>query len=255
MSVRLSCLLIAASAAPALAQTLPAQAQTPPAINYGTDPARPTKSAALSYERLDLPGGGATQSLFADFNLPVDDGTTAIGVRAPLVAPDGGGGFGIGDIALQVTKVLPTGDDTAVVLAGGLEFDTATGPDRGTGKTVFTGTLIFEKTLPGGTIIAPTVAHSTSLWGRGDTGVSFTRLNLYFVPYLGNPKLYATVDPALTLDWVEDSQYADIAVTLGYKFGRLAGGDTQMFIRPSAGIGARRSFNWGVEFGLQLLNF
>lgn len=235
----------------------PALAQAPPTANDGTDPAQPAKSAALSFQRLDLAGGGVGQSLFADFNLPLGDGTIAIALRLPLVSVDteGDNGFGAGDIAVQLIKVLPTDSHGAIILGGEMAFDTASRPELGTGKTVLTGSMIVERILPDGTIIAPTVAHSIGLWGRGDSRVGFTRLNLYVAPGIGNPRLYFTIDPAVTIDWAANSAYADVAATLGYQLGRLVGGDAQVFIRPSAGLGEARSFNWGVEIGLQRLNF
>jgi hypothetical protein len=156
---------------------------------------------------------------------------------------------------LQVIKVLPTDRNGAIILGAEMEFDTASRPELGAGRNVLTGSLTIERKLASGAIFAPTIAHGVGLWGRGDKSINFTRLNLYFVAHIDNAKIYATIDPAMTIDWADDSQYADIALTLGYNFGRIIGADAQVFIRPSAGVGGARSFDWGVELGLQLLNF
>jgi hypothetical protein len=226
-----------------------------PEYNDGTDPARPARTAALSYEYRKLADQDRKYRLFADLKIPLHGDRTVLAFRAPFVALDSAhNGFGLGDIGITLSEVLPTGGESAVILGAQIEFNSASQPERGAGQTVATASMIIERSLPGGGIVAPGVAHSMGI--SGSTGrISLTRINLYMVPALRSDRLYVSLDPAVNFDWGEGGTYADVAVTLGYGLGRLMGGDTQVFARPSAGVGKARSFDWGMEIGFQLLNF
>jgi hypothetical protein len=242
-------MLLTALAAPALAQ-LP-----PGVINDGTDPARPTNYATLSFERRGLPDNDGESSLFAEVNLPFGDGLSTAMLRLPLVGVDSAGnGLGPGDIALKLSRVLPTDANGAIILGGKIEFDTASRPERGAGQSVAAASMIIERVLPGGTIIAPTVTHSLGISGRA-ARVNISRFNLYVVPALAIDALYLTIDPAFTRDWGEEASYGEFVATLGYRFASWGKADVQAFVRPALGVGQARSFVASIELGLQLLNF
>jgi hypothetical protein len=223
--------------------------------NDGTDPAQPAQTASLSYEHRRLADGDLEASLFADFTVPLASDRTVFAVRLPFVSLNASrSGFGLGDVGVSLSQILPTGSKGAVILGAQLEFDSASQPERGTGQTVATASMIIERILPGGIIVAPTFAHSLGVSGS-DGRINFSRFNLYIVPVVGSERLYLTFDPALTVDWGEGTEYADVAVTLGYGLGRRMGGDTQIFARPTIGLGKARTFDWAIEVGFQLLNF
>lgn len=227
--------------------------------NDGTDPTRLISTASVALEHLDLRGGFWNDTINSDLTLPFSAGDRAsLRIRAPLVATNIGTSraFGLGDIGFRLTRVLGVTKTHGWVGQGELILDTAARPELGTGQNVGKATLIYARFLKGGHIFAPALVHSQSIWGDdARPKVSFTTVDFYYVPRLANPKLYMTLDPSLNYNWQRDVGFGALAVTMGYRLGPALGGAMQVFVKPSAAVGTDRSFNWGLQAGVQLLGF
>ena len=236
-------------------------AVTPKKDNDGTDPTSPAKSAKVSYEHLDLslpdglPGDNSNSFIF-EFQQPF--GHNAIKLKAPIISVDtlGNGSYSIGDVSAKLTRVLKVTKTHGIVVNGEILFNTASRPELGTGKTVIKPGITYAVFLKGGHIFAPTLVQSLSIAGNEKrSDISSSTIDFYFVPKLANPKLYMTVDPAVTFDWKNNKTFVVTALTLGYKLGAMFGGKGQMFIKPSIGIGTNSPTGWGIATGFQLVSF
>lgn len=225
--------------------------------NDGTDPTRPVRTLQGDFEYLDLAHSHATSKVFTgSFSEPF--GHTAFQVKVPLAAVDvrGDDGYGLGDVSVKYTRVFGVTAKHGFVFTTEAFLDTADRPELGTGKYVIKPTIIYARFLKNGDIFAPALVQSLSVAGRSRRAdVNATTVDFYYVPRLSNPHLYMTYDPALNYDWETDSFYSALAVTVGLKLGRVMGGNSQVFIRPSATFGDRRPVDWGMKAGVQLLNF
>lgn len=92
----------------------------------------------------------------------------------------GDSGYDIGDFSIEVAHVFGLSKKGAFVAKGEMLFDTAARPELGTGQNVLKGTLIYAKFLKGGSISAPAVVQSNSLWGDDNRqDVNFTTFDFY----------------------------------------------------------------------------
>jgi hypothetical protein len=225
----------------------------------GTDPTRQSRSISTSLEHLDL-GGGISQNTFkAQYTTPItSDARTAIRLTVPLVQNDvlGHDGYSLSDVGVKISDVAKITRQYGIVIAGEFTFDTANQIEGGTGKNVFKGTFTYAKFLQGGSIFAPSLNQSNSIWGDKDRpSVNNTVLDFYFVPKLKDPKTYITVDPAINSNWETKAIFPSLAVTIGRAVGPAFGGHSQIYLKPETFAGGDRSANWGVEFGYKVIGF
>lgn len=226
--------------------------------NDGTDPTRPVRTLSTTFEHLALRNGFNSDVLAFGYTQPLGSSRNSIRVRVPFAAVDvlGNRGMALGDVGVRFNWIPHVDRSYGIVVQNELQLDTAARPELGAGKTVLKSTSIYAKFLRDGSIFAPALVHSESLWGRAARKpVRTTTLDLYYVPRLRNPRLYMTVDPALTVDWSNELVYPALAVTMGYKLGPMLGGRGQIAIKPSATFFSNRPTNWGVEVAFQLLSF
>lgn len=251
------------AATPAIAQeteaVAPVAASEAAKVNDGTDPTQLTTQADVALEHLDLRSGFSSQTLTLGLTIPVGESKrTSIRFKAPFVAVDvlGDDSMGLGDASVKVTRVLKVTRQYGIVLGGEVAFDTADRLELGTGKTVFKGSFIYAKFLKGGHIFAPSLVHNVSVAGSYlRSNVNLTTIDLYYVPRLSNPKLFMTIDPALNYDWVSDSAFGSLSVTLGRSVGSMLGGIGQFTVKPTVLVGGNRGANWGMQVGFKVVNF
>lgn len=234
------------------------QSAAPAAIDNGTDPTKLLSAAEAKYEYLDLQNGFSSATLRLSYTRPFGEGKYSFRARLPIAAVDvfGDESYDIGDASVQLQHVFGLTQKHAFVIQGEMVFDTASRPELGTGKNVFKGTLIYAKFLKGGSIFAPAIVQSNSLWGdESRTDINFTTFDFYYVPKLSNPKNLITYDPALNFDWENDKQFASLAVTFGRVLGPQLGGNGILFFKPSLFAGSDRPGGWGIEVGYKVLGF
>ncbi len=225
----------------------------------GTDPTRYSTTAAIQYEHINLKDGFNHNTLNLSYSFPVDEAQRyGMSITLPIAKNDvlQNDHINIGDAAIKISHVHTMTDDYAVVLAAEAAFDTAQRSELGTGKNVIKLTGIYARFLQDGAILAPSILQSNSVSGDGSReNVNTTALDFYYVPKLGDPKNSVTIDPALNIDWVENTQYASLAVTFGRELGVAYGGTNYVFVKPSVFSGHHRSGNWGLEFGYKIIGF
>jgi hypothetical protein len=234
-------------------------AEAPKAVDNGTDPSKLQTVAEAKYEYLDLQNGFSSGTLRLSYITPLDDAQTyALRVRVPVTYVDvlGNDGYDIGDASLEISHVFGLTKEHAFVAKGELVFDTAGRSELGTGQNVFKGSFIYAKFLESGSIFAPALVQSNSLWGDGNRAdVNSTTIDFYYVPKLANPKNLITYDPALNFDWENDKQFFSLAVTFGRVLGPQLGGNGILFAKPSVYAGSDRPGNWGLEVGYKVIGF
>lgn len=235
------------------------ETEAPKAVDNGTDPSKLQTVAEAKYEYLDLQNGFTSGTLRLSYITPLDDAQTyALRVRVPVTYVDalGNDGYDIGDASLEISHVFGLTKEHAFVAKGELVFDTAGRPELGTGQNVFKGSFIYAKFLQNGSIFAPALVQSNSLWGdvnRAD--VNSTTIDFYYVPKLADPRNLITYDPALNFDWENDKQFASFAVTFGRVLGPQLGGNGILFAKPSVYAGSDRPGSWGLEVGYKVIGF
>ncbi len=244
----------------AAAQTADEDVAPPAAApeNDGTDPTRPVRIFSTNYEHLDLRGGVTADTLALAITEPLGGSHNSVRLRVPITAVSSAGNdrLAMGDIGARFNWIPEVNRRYGIVVQAEMIFDTAARAELGTGKNVFKGTFIYARFLRDGSIFAPALVHSESLWGQASRQpVRSTRLDLYFVPRLKNPHLFMTVDPAMTMDWQNERYFPSLAVTFGHKLGPMLGGRGQIFIKPSAAFFNQRPLNWSTEIAFQLLAF
>lgn len=253
------CLALGVGVLPAHAQAADPAARPSGANagNDGTDPTRPVRKADLGFEHIDLGGDASFDTATLAMVQPVGSGRDAISIEIPFSSagsPDDG--YGLGDIQIKWTHVAGLTRTHGWVFRAGLALDTASRESLGSGQMVFKPTVVYTRFLRGGAIFAPALGHSVSVSGNSSrSDVNSTTLDFYYVPRLGNPRVFMTVDPAYTVDWENDNQFASLAVTLGYKVRNPSGGQSQVYIKPSASLGSERPNDWGLEVGVRVLGF
>lgn len=140
------------------------------------------------------------------------------------------------------------------MIQGEIFADTAERPELGYGRAAAKATVIYAKFLAGGAIFAPALAHTETLSG-GDNKVRETVADFYYVPKLGNPANYMTIDPAIVANWKGKAYYGSLAVTMGHTIGPAMGGALQAYVKPSIFVGGERPSDWAIEAGVRVLGF
>ena len=250
-------MLLAATAACLVTAATSARAED--AANNGTDPTRLTTQALANWERVDLKEGFVSDTLKLNYTVPVGEKRDwSIRYRLPLASVNvlGNNSYGLGDASVQATHVFGLSRKGGWVAQAEMVFDTASRDELGTGKNVFKGTLIKAWFLSDGSIFAPAVVHSESLWGDSlRKGVRATTLDLYYVPKLSDPRNLVTVDPSINRDWKSEKSFVGLAVTFGRVLGPALGGTGIVSLKPSVFAGDGRPGSWGVELGYKVLGF
>ncbi|MCY3001196.1 MAG: hypothetical protein NTV21_05275 [Planctomycetota bacterium] len=213
----------------------------------------------VQYETLDLNHGVESDTFRLTYIQPLGEKQDySLRYRVPVASVDalGNDDYGLGDASLQVGHVFGLTREGGFVAQGEMVFDTASRDELGTGKNVARGTFIAARFLDNGAILAPSLVQSVSLWGDGGRAdVNTTTMDVYYVPKLADPRQLLTFDPALNADWETEKEYLSLAVTYGYVLGKAFGGRSILTIKPSMFFGGERPGDWGVEFGLKIIDF
>lgn len=237
------------------------QQDEPPAQveNNGTDPTLLITSFSVTSEYLSLKGSSYSNNVKIQYTQPIGKAAkNSLNVKLLIVNSNvlGNNKVGFGDLAIKWTNVTKLTKTYGIVLTGEMNFATASRTELGTGKNVFKGSFIYARFLKNRWIIAPSLQHSIALWGKSNRkNVSITVFDLYIVPKLKDPKSFVTIDPALSLDYVNRKQFGSVAVTYGRIVGKMLGGTAQITVKPSVFIGGESPGYWGVEAGIKIIGF
>ncbi len=165
-------------------------------------------------------------------------------LKLPFVsASSGDSGFGASDFSIKMTRVAAVTPTHGIILSAEAVFDTADAPDRGTGVDVLKLSGSSASFLKTGAIFALSGVHSV-LIGNPDPGrseVNLTTIDLYYVPWLANPKAYMTFDPAIIYNWENDKMSGALAVTYGQAVDLGILGNECFFLKPGAEVGGNRA--------------
>jgi len=141
-------------------------------------------------------------------------------------------------------------------IAAGLEayFPTATNDLLGTGKyalrpQVFLGFFgLFGKN----SIFAPGYLYVFDVGGDDDRApIRQHQFDIYFVWLLAQMRHWLIVNPQINLDQENDVNIYLVDVEFGYSIPQLPG--ASIHVRPGAGIGGDRPFDWTFEFGIRFI--
>jgi hypothetical protein len=227
-------------------------------INNGTNPTLLTTTAGIQYTYNDIRGGFSSGLWETYVGIPFGSRKQ---FQFQLTVPYANGplndDFDFGDVSLKFVHVVDVNASRGIAYTAELFLDTAARPDLGNGQEVLELSAFYAKFLPGGNIFAPAWVQTVGLDGKGPNGreINRTTVDFYYVPKLANPKYFMTFDPALTYDWETEKGFASLQVTLGMLTGKLAGGDSQVFIKPGIYAGGDRPLDLSVQVGFKVLGF
>ena len=228
-------------------------------VNNGTNPVLLSTGAGVQYTYNDFANSSRSSGLWEAFvELPFGSRKQfQLKLTVPYADSALDSDFGLGDASLKFVHVVDVNASRGIAYTAELFLDTADRPDLGNGQEVLEFSAFYAKFLPGGNIFAPAWVQRFGLDGGGSNGqdVNLTTFDFYYVPKLANPKFYMTFDPNVNYDWETDKAFASLQVTLGMLTGKLAGGDSQIYIKPGIYAGADRPLDYSIEVGFKVLNF
>ena len=161
---------------------------------------------------------------------------------------------GIGDLDARLLYLPYVGKKT--ILAVGLEafFDTATNDVLGSGKTSLGPTVIgvFPGLVGRGSLFAPAYQYVFDVAGSDDRAdISRSQLDLYFVWALAGGKNWLIVDPQVIFDHERDTTPGLMEIEWGFMIAPKVG--ISGWLRPGAGVGADRLYDWNLEGGVKFV--
>ena len=141
-------------------------------------------------------------------------------------------------------------------LAGGLEafLPTARNDALGDGKVVLRPQIFagFFGLFGEKSIFAPGLLYLFDVAGDGDrASVNQWQMDIYFVWLLGQMKHWLIINPQPVLDVENSKEFMIVDVELGFMVPQLPG--SSIWVRPGAGVGSDRPFDWTFEFGFKFI--
>lgn len=227
-------------------------------VDNGTDPTRVSRAVQLKYEHLALRQDFSSDTLKLLYTQPLGAGISAI-LKVPVTRVDvlGNGGFGLGDVSVQLGKVFGLDRKGGHVVQGEMIFETATRPELGGNQNVFKGTYVRALFLDDGAILAPSFVHNVGVSGQADRPrVNLSTVDLYYVPKMADPRNLVTYDPNVSYNWQNDTFFASLAVTVGRNLGPSPiGGNHFVLVKPAILFGGDRPNKWGLELTYRIIGF
>jgi hypothetical protein len=161
---------------------------------------------------------------------------------------------GIGDLDARLLYLPYVKKKT--ILAVGLEafFDTATNDVLGSGKTSLGPTVIgvFPGLVGRGSLFAPAYQYVFDVAGSDDRAdISRSQIDLYFVWALAGGKNWLIVDPQVIFDHERDTTPGLMEIEWGFMIAPTIG--VSGWVRPGAGIGGDRLYDWNLEGGVKFV--
>lgn len=162
---------------------------------------------------------------------------------------------GIGDFDARLLWIASA--SKKMVIAAGLEafMDTASNDALGNGQTVLgpTAFAVFPGILGPGSLFAPGYQYVFDVGGgNGQSDISRSQLDLYFVWGLAGGRNWLIVDPQVIVDHEADNDvFATLEVEWGYMMVPKSG--ISAYFRPGIGLGSDKLYDWNFEVGLKFV--
>jgi hypothetical protein len=162
---------------------------------------------------------------------------------------------GIGDFDARLLWIASA--SKKMVIAAGVEafMDTASNDALGNGQTVLgpTAFAVFPGILGPGSLFAPGYQYVFDVGGgNGQSDISRSQLDLYFVWGLAGGRNWLIVDPQVIVDHEADNDvFATLEVEWGYMMVPESG--ISAYFRPGIGLGSDKLYDWNFEVGLKFV--
>lgn len=237
----------------------------------GTNPVNFTFDARVynEYQWLNTSGDGHQNVTTFEFRAPFADGKWQFRTRlraTDLEADTNNDGFdnlddqGFGDMDFRFLTVPHLDMANKFAFAVGLEvfLPTADGDVLGSNATSLGPQMfaVFFKPLGGFfDLIAPAYQHKFSVHEEsGASDVHQGLIDIFMLKASADKKRWALIDPQIVVDYENDIEFGLIDVEFGTMLDDLL--KTQghsVYIRPSAGIGTDRPYDYSLEVGYKII--
>jgi hypothetical protein len=161
---------------------------------------------------------------------------------------------GIGDLDARLLGIAYA--SKRVVIAPGLEafFDTASNDALGSGKNALGPVVfaVFPGIIGGNSLFAPGYQYVFDIGGDEDrSDISRSQIDLYFVWQLAKGKNWLILDPQIILDHENSTEFGTVEAEWGFMIAPKQG--ISAYIRPGAGLGVDRPYDWNLEFAVKFV--
>ena len=161
---------------------------------------------------------------------------------------------GIGDFDARLLGIAYA--SKRVIVAPGLEafFDTASNDALGSGKNALGPVVfaVFPGVLGRGSLFAPGYQYIFDIGGDDDrSDISRSQIDLYFVWGLAKGKNWLILDPQIILDHENSIEFGTVEAEWGFMIAPKQG--ISAYLRPGAGVGADRPYDWNLEFAIKFV--
>jgi len=161
---------------------------------------------------------------------------------------------GTGDLDLRYLYVPWVTNKKGLALGLEVYLPTASNPLLGTGKTVLRPQAFFGffGLLGKNSLFVPGILYLFDVDGDDDRdSVNEWQMDIYFVWLLAQMRHWLIFNPTLVYDAENSEEFMIADLEFGFMIPQLPGAST--WIRPGAGVGSDRPFDWTFEFGFKFI--
>ena len=183
----------------------------------------------------------------ADFWYPLAEGTVAIRIGAPVWRTQftKHTDVGLGDLNLHVDWVPTITGPNGLLVSLDTTWDTANKDRLVINQDTIAPSAAYVIPLPSAFTFTPAIEHRHSWISGGDESVSITDVHGY-VAWLGHPKFWVMVDPALNVDHHASRSWFSLDVEAGMQISRRL----SAYVRPGLATGEERPYDVRLAGGL-----
>ena len=117
------------------------------------------------------------------------------------------------------------------------------------GPVVF---AVFPGIIGGNSLFAPGYQYVFDIGGDEDrSDISRSQIDLYFVWQLAKGKNWLILDPQIILDHENSTEFGTVEAEWGFMIAPKQG--ISAYVRPGAGLGADRPYDWNLEFAVKFV--
>lgn len=161
---------------------------------------------------------------------------------------------GIGDFDARLLWIASASEK--MVVATGVEafFDTASNDALGNGQTLLGPQVfvVFPGIFGAGSLFAPGYQYVFDVDGSSsEPDVSRSQLDFYFVWGLAKGRNWLIIDPQVIVDHETDDTFSTVELEWGFMMVPQSG--ISGYLRPGAGLGSDKLYDWNMEIGLKFV--